>query len=72
MEDNKKNFTVTSKKEIKTEKGDGTIEKKYKTVMSDGQTKVSIESVEPNELVNGETVTMTLSQNQKTLLEIKA
>ena len=66
-----KGLVVTSKKQITTEKRDGTKEIKYKTVLSDGETKVTLESSNKNELLNGESIGMTLKQNQKTLLEIK-
>lgn len=67
----KKELVVTSKKKIETEKGDGTYEERYITTLSDGTTKVTISSVEENNLINGESIVLGLKQSQKTLLETK-
>lgn len=73
MEDSQsRTMKVTSKKMITTEKGDGTVEKKFKTTLSDGETQVVITSNIKNDLVHGESISMTLKQNQKTLIDIKS
>ena len=66
-----KEMTVTMKKKVTTEKGDGTIETKYKTTLSDGSEKIIIESSSKNDLLRGEDIRITLAQSQGTLIEVE-
>lgn len=65
------NMIITSKKMIQIEKGEGQVERRYRTAMSNGESRVIIEQNIPNDLANGEKISLSLKQNQKTLIEFK-